>query len=289
MKMKSLQSDINIEQIMYHFTKENYGNIAFLIHENTIYFSRHTHILKSPTTAITKLIQGVYDSYPEKSHFILRNKIYSSAIPTEMCLGMIKVAAKRCKAPLKGKNHHILIPFNMIEILYQSNNSIDNNLQNKLIQSNNLNNNTFEFLKLIKNLSFHTIQKKERYESNRKVACILVSENKQILSIGLNENSKNKTKHAEINLVQNYYKKYNQPIPKNSIIYTTLKPCKMCAGMIWSCAQDVSLIKVFFLHDDPGSYARNTVLNCGTAERKRAAQNRNELSIVIEEKITIEN
>lgn len=59
----------------------------------------------------------------------------------------------------------------------------------------------------------------------------------------------------------------------------------MCAGMIWTCAEDVSLIKVFFLHDDPGSYAKHTVLNCGTTERKRAAYNERELNLVIEEKI----
>ena len=283
--MKILQQDTKIfEQIIYNFKINNQCDIAFLIFEETIYYSSHFPIPKSPTTAITKLIQGIYENYPDHSHFILRNKIYSSAIPTEMCLGMIKVAAKRFQAPVKPKNHNILVLFDMIKISYQTN-IIENDFQNKLTDYNNIYKNTSEFIELIEKLSLQTIQKKELFKSDRKVACILVSENQKILAFGLNENSRNKTKHAEVNLIQNYYKKYNQPLPKKSVIYTSLKPCKMCAGMIWTCANEVSLIKVFFLNDDLGTYAKHTVLNCGTIERKRSSINESQLNLIMEEKI----
>jgi tRNA(Arg) A34 adenosine deaminase TadA len=39
-----------------------------------------------------------------------------------------------------------------------------------------------------------------------------------------------------------------------------MKPCKMCAGMIWHCAEDIRTSKVYYLEHDPGPNARLTLL-----------------------------
>ncbi|APJ04687.1 Bd3614 family nucleic acid deaminase [Silvanigrella aquatica] len=285
--MKQLQEDPIIKQIMYELI-QIYKNtdIAFLIHQDTIYYSKHRYKTKTPESAITKLIQGIYDKFPEKCQTILRNKIYYNYLLTEMCLGMIKVAAKRHQFLGFGVNYCKPIPAKIQEIKY--NNKFQYHFENK-IKSEDLiydePNEHLNFIKIAENITHNITQENELYQSNRKIACILVSEESKILAVGLNENSKNKTQHAEVNLIQSFYQTFKKPLPKNTTLYTTRKPCKMCAGMIWTCTEDIKLLKVFFLHDDPGSMAKYTVLNRGTLERKRAAQSPEELIINIEEKI----
>ncbi len=270
------------EKIMYDFIHKYEKNIAFLIFENTVYYSVNHFIPKTPISAITTLIQGIHHFYPEKSFFILRKKIYASYTATEMCHGMVKVTAKRFFTPLIPKDHDISISFNFQEIIYP----ISENTKMKwpqIPEHKNLKN--IEFLKLTETIANDISLQSELYLSDRKIAAILVSNDNEILSIGINESSKNKTKHAEVNLIQNYYTKFNQPLPENCRIFTTLKPCKMCAGMIWHCSKDISKVKVYYLNDDLGPFSKNTVLNCGTLERQRAALNSIELSMVIEEKL----
>src|SRR4051794_7209716 len=68
---------------------------AFLFYEGTLYFTCHKYIDRQPLSAIVILIQGIYEADPQMARKILRNPIFSTATPTEMCLGMVKVAAKR--------------------------------------------------------------------------------------------------------------------------------------------------------------------------------------------------
>ena len=62
------------EKIMYDLIHKYQKNIAFLIFENTVYYSVNHFIPKTPISAITTLIQGIHHFYPEKSFFILRKK-----------------------------------------------------------------------------------------------------------------------------------------------------------------------------------------------------------------------
>src|SRR4051794_24453096 len=77
-------------------TQSELGDVAFLASEDVIYFSQHKKASPGePQSAITALIQGIWDKYPDKARGLLRNRIYSTQVPTEMCFGMVKVAAKR--------------------------------------------------------------------------------------------------------------------------------------------------------------------------------------------------
>jgi tRNA(Arg) A34 adenosine deaminase TadA len=98
----------------------------------------------------------------------------------------------------------------------------------------------------------------------------LVSNEGKILTSAINSNSTHKTHHAEINLIRDYCARNQKKLPVGARIYTTLKPCKMCAGMIWEHAEDLKKIAVYFFENDLGSFARSTVLNPGSFERNRA-------------------
>jgi tRNA(Arg) A34 adenosine deaminase TadA len=88
------------------------------------------------------------------------------------------------------------------------------------------------------------------------VAAILVDKEGRILGWGLNTNKTNKTLHAEVNMLQSYYKYAQQParrsgIPEGARIYSTLQCCKMCSGMIVATAQKPDTIRVYYGMTDP--------------------------------------
>ncbi|BBH54174.1 Bd3614 family nucleic acid deaminase [Fluviispira sanaruensis] len=282
MKLSS-QFDNYILQIAYNFTKKIPNEFAFISFANKIFYAQSTLEPKKPYSPVTILIQGIYREYPEIALTILRNKIFTNYPPTEMCLGMVKVTAKRIAYINNFSDQNILIHDQTFEITLQKK---DKNLQEELTfiseKYDYKHKNEFDFMYIAQNLAKEIIIEKEKYDSCRQVACLLIDSNRNILSFGLNENSKNKTLHAEINMIQKFYNQFRQAIPKGSSIYTTLKPCKMCAGMIWHCAENISDFKVYFLNDDPGSMAKSTVLNCNSIERLRAAKSELEKNIIIE-------
>ena len=66
-------------------------------------------------------------------------------------------------------------------------------------------------------------------------------------------------------------------------IYASLKPCKMCAGLIWDAASDPALLRVRFLVDDPQRYARETVLDRGSEARRSFARDEREREAGVQE------
>ncbi|MEO7164041.1 MAG: Bd3614 family nucleic acid deaminase [Bdellovibrionia bacterium] len=240
------------------------------------------------TSAIVQLIQGIYDTHPDQAHTILRNRIYTNAALTEMCHGMIRVAAKRVTGELHPTNHGISpsteylgketleIPERRLSAQQEFPQQFDGfqTFIEKLSSSpaSPTQDSHEQFMRAaIKLRDLIPRHEGPRYLSQRPIAALLVSETHQVLAWGTNSNSKNKTLHAEINLVQSFQSKMGGKLPRGSRIYTTLKPCKMCAGMIWTAAEDIRSITVYFLEDDPGPFAKLTVLNPGTHERLRAS------------------
>ncbi len=93
------------------------------------------------------------------------------------------------------------------------------------------------------------------------IGAILVNPEGQILGWGRNEMKDNYTFHAELNAVQSYFHRTGAPIPDDSRLYTTLKPCAMCAGMLSACTETDQRIKVYYGQNDPGDHAKNTALD----------------------------
>ncbi|WP_186647873.1 Bd3614 family nucleic acid deaminase [Fluviispira vulneris] len=282
MKLSS-QFDKNILQIAYNFTKTISTDFAFLAFANKIFYAQSKIEPKTPHSPVTILIQGIYREYPDIALRILRNKIFTNYHLTEMCLGMVKVTAKRIAHIKNISEQNILIKDQIIEIsLRKYENNLTEELDFLLKKYDSKMKKELNFMQIAQHLAKEIKIENEKYESCRQVACLLVDSNRNVISYGLNENSKNKTLHAEINMIQNFYNKNNKILPSGSSIYTTLKPCKMCASMIWHCAENISDIKVYFLNDDPGTMAKSTVLNCNSIERIRAAKSEVEKNIKIE-------
>lgn len=100
-------------------------------------------------------------------------------------------------------------------------------------------------------------------EEGHNIGALLVSGQGQILGWGLNQRNLNNSFHAEVNTLQSYWKRTQNDVPAGAVLFTTLKPCKMCAGMI----AHTGVQRVYMGQDDPGTHARNTALDGLTPKR----------------------
>lgn len=266
------------QKIAFHLQKKSgLTEVAFLPYGNAILYaatpSRQSSHL--PSSAIVKLIQGIYENDPSMARKIARSRIFSTAPASVLCRGVVKLAAKRVTpslSPIEGA----LAGQRVFEEIGRPSDifALDGPL---LTDQDPLNawssssppESCEDYLELARRLAGQMIQEGPLYSRDRPVAAILISPENQVLAWSLNTNAKNRTLHAEMNLIQGYWRKFQRPIPIGAKIYVTLKPCKMCAAAIWTAAEDVSRLSVHYLEDDPGSRARNTVLDEDSFERRK--------------------
>lgn len=97
--------------------------------------------------------------------------------------------------------------------------------------------------------------------ANANIGAILVAPTGTIVAWALNAKENNSTFHAEVNLLQALH--HHSPRLLSDLqgyrLYTTLKPCKMCAAMIRHVGKGA--ISVIYGQDDTGDDARGTALD----------------------------
>jgi tRNA(Arg) A34 adenosine deaminase TadA len=239
---------------------------AWVIHQNKIYFSRCPKNLTGPACATTKLIQFLFDQYVDQSFFILRNRIYTTERLTPMSEGMVQLAAKRASGNIQARDHVVDIPTELIEIgskdVHYLKTRHEADIQWK---APNWIHDAIEAQHYLQNLIAQIPRGDVLHDFNRPIAVFVVDPNGKLLSWAVNNNSKNKTLHAETAALLKYYETYGQKLPAGSTIYASMKPCRMCAGMIVEMCENPDLIKVIYFQDDPGPLAQNTELE----KRKR--------------------
>lgn len=244
------------QQIAYNLSQK-YDVWSFLIHEKNVYYSTYKRLLGEPRSATVNLIQDIHSKLSPYVLRIVRNRIYTNVKLTEMCKGFVKVAAHRVSDSFEGLDTGIDISgFHYVELgtgSISKERSFDVNTCSGFDDAN--------WMNLAEKLSKKTDRTKSLYECDRQVAALLVSAENELLSIGINENASNKTLHAEVNLIQSFYERHKKPIPTGSTIYTTLKPCKMCAGMILTCAENIDGIRIVYKDFDHGTLGRFTVFD----------------------------
>ena len=75
-------------------------DFAALEFRNQVYFTRFPKNARAELleSAITRLIQGIYDEYPDQARQLLRHRIFSTAEPTLLDQAMVKVGARKLTA-----------------------------------------------------------------------------------------------------------------------------------------------------------------------------------------------
>lgn len=258
------------EHIAFLLASEG-GEVAFVEDKGTVYFARFPVGVAAPSSAVVKLLQGLFDRFVDHSFFILRQRIYTTAGLTEMCRGMVKVVAKRITENIRPRDHGESAGLQFVEIgdasqivlpvayLSQENQKSIQEVAGWLgshaavIPARQL--------ELASGLARWVPRGSVLHDYDRDIAAFLLNDQGQLLSYGVNSNSKNKTLHAEVNLVQRLHRETGRPIPAGAVLYSTHKPCKMCAGMIYHWCEDPSQLKVYYSVEEKGGLSRQTVLD----------------------------
>lgn len=245
--------------------------LAFVEHEGVIYFAHYPEEGLAPSSAVVKLLQGLFDQHVDHSFFILRQRIYTTATLTEMCRGMVKVVAKRITEKISRQDQGMTLSLHFQEVvtadqllapvqhLNIENHSPLAEIQDWLLQRSPQT--PWDFLSLARGLAQRVPRGEVLHDFDRDIAALLVDSQGRVLSYGLNSNSKNKTLHAEVNLLQRLFREHHQKIPEGATLYSTHKPCKMCAGMIYHWSAKPSSLQVFYGIEEKGVLSRQTVLD----------------------------
>ncbi len=254
-------------------------DVAFVEHQGSLYFAHFSIGGQAPSSALIKLLQGVFDQHVDLSFFILRNRIFTTADISEMCLGMLKVVAKRATGFIQGIDHGIYIDLRFHEVGFRDDLlfpvtklSHHNERSIEQIQEGIAAQFAFDpdaMLKKATALAAEVDRGNVLHDHHRGIAAILMSASGECLSYGVNSNAFNKTLHAEVNLVQRLFREKKMKIPAGAILYSTHKPCKMCAGMIHDWSEDPKRIQVFYQEPEDGRLSRNTILDKMANQRQR--------------------
>lgn len=263
------------EQIAFFLLRsrrEVQRDLAFIEHDGTVYYSLFPSYDKAPSSAVVKLLQGLFDHFVDQSFFILRQRIYATSILSEMCRGMIKVVAKRATEGILPVNHGLDLflkfcevgsekeVFAPIQLLNYENRTSLEEIQQWIEEA--LPESVTDFLEIAGRLAHRVPRGEVLHDHDRRIAALLVDKNQRVIGYGINSNSRNKTLHAEVNLIQRFFREQcGKMMPEGSILYSTHKPCKMCAGMIYHWSQEPKSIQVFYSNEEKGILSRQTVLD----------------------------
>lgn len=258
------------EQIAFKLQKPDF-DLAWVESQGKIFYSLYPKMKAAPSSAIVKLLQGLFDEYVDHSFFILRKRLFTTATASEMCKGMIKVVAKRVNENIQAQDHGMIISEEPVEIGL----SQDFLIATKFLNNENSHptievaewlekNNPLDredYMELVLNMSTLVPRGDVLHDYDRDIAAILVDAEGKLLSYGVNSNSKNKTLHAEVNLIQRYFKETGRKIPLGAVLYSTHKPCKMCAGMIYHWSENPDALQVYYNIDEQGGLSKTTILD----------------------------
>ncbi|MBI3556237.1 MAG: Bd3614 family nucleic acid deaminase [Deltaproteobacteria bacterium] len=248
--------------------------IAFLESLGTVFYVRRAANAPAliSSSVIVDLIQGIYEHDSSQALRRVRSRIYATVEATEMCRGMTMVTAKRLTAPLLPDAGPLPTGLSFVQLHPRATAATWATPPVAFAGDDATARTDGQYMSCALQLAATVPREKQRHECDRPIAALLVAATGEILSWGLNTNARNKTLHAEVNMVQAYCQRTGRGLPRGARIYSTLKPCRMCAGMIWHCAEDLTSLKVYYHEFDSGPHARETILNPLSQERRRLAR-----------------
>lgn len=258
------------EQIAFLLQRPGW-DVAFVEHQGCVYHSGLPSGFLGPSSAVVKLLQGLFDKFVDHSFFILRQRIYTTGPLTEMCQGMVKVVAKRITGCVVPVDHDLALDLSFQEVGLTDQPIVSS----RYLSSENLLSlqaikqylpmpatpGAQGFLTAALRLAEQVPRGEILHDYDRAIAALLIGSEGELLAYGLNSNSKNKTLHAEVNLLQRLFLETHHGIPEGAVLYSTHKPCKMCAGMIYHSSTNRATLQVYYAIEEQGGLSRNTILD----------------------------
>lgn len=264
------------------------ADVAFLItRTNYVYFSIYKPQIHEPRSAVTELIQGIWETYGVNAVTLVRNRIYSTALPNEMDYGMLKVCGKRMSpaAEFFDDKANIALVREIQGRTHVASHLTPSASQNNITATEPVIYSNANALAKARTLFVNSNNSLPLAARDRQIGAVLLSSGGKLLATGANRAGSDRTRHAEVNLLQDYFRRTQSPVPYGATLVTTRKPCKMCAAMLWHASDAPLSLKVFYEEFDPGPLASMTILNANSFERNRACAHDHEIGIELESKL----
>jgi tRNA(Arg) A34 adenosine deaminase TadA len=284
------------EQVAFDLGAAAGAEVAFLRARQGIFFARRLPGERPSLSAVVRLVRGIYELEPRRAVWIVRNRILSTAPASAMCMGAVRVAARRLRAGIAARDRGLAIDLHRIDAgaalpaARRADPSIEPQLEAIVRAEGPRCGDSAAYLRLALRLAAEVERVAPRDPAadrpDRPVAALLVGAEGELLEWATNTGSRNATLHAEANLVELRLAR-GEALPAGARILATLKPCKMCAGLLWDAAADRAALRVFYAADDPGRYARETVLDRGSVERARVARDQAERGLAIQARLEV--
>ena len=222
------------------------------------------------TSAVTRLIAGVNATFGEERYRYLRRRIFCDGPISTWDLNLVKVCAKRitqCHDSTNDYAAQVTSATRVVDVGLDLLADQDSERCSKAIDSHSL---SFSFspitprdaMILTAQLASSEQQKfsgVKLHQAPRSVACILLDPSGKILGANVNTNAGSQLRHAEVNLLLSLAKRGMTSIPNGATLFTSLKPCRMCAAAIVPHVESRSL-RIVALNDDPGPHGRHQML-----------------------------
>lgn len=239
---------------------------------------KKTKEISSPfSSPLLKLIHFIYKNHQDIALFILRKRITLNYSPSKFELALIKVTAKRyTSSETFAFSENIKLKYrdskNRVSTDIDSRMEYSKERESKQGHPKHKNNSEQlkpnqqiqltheEAMGLAIRCSKKSILRSEKYRSDRQVGAVLLDSQNYLLSTGYNKSSAAKFQHAELDCIRSFWNKNKMFIPAGSKLFVTLKPCRMCAALLFECSQAPETLQIFYQHYDPGPLAQNTLL-----------------------------
>jgi len=270
------------EALLADLAKDSPGfDFAALEFRNQVYFTRFPKNARAELleSAITRLVQGIYDEYPEQARQLLRQRIFSTTQPTLLDQAIVKVGARKLtalpnsqeKRPSLSRPESPPAPQPGVSVGLSFHEVFAGNTPHPFLGYPNLPEGltlptqSVEAAPTLWNELLSQLTRKgthhpELHQSDRPISAVLLSSEGHLIAWAHNRSSENPTHHAELSLLLDWARTRSSLLPQGSALLCSLKPCKMCAAAIVQAASSQNL-KVYYFLDDPGPLAQNTALD----------------------------
>ncbi len=216
------------------------------------------------TSAVTRLIAGVNATFGEERYRYLRRRIFCDGEISTWDRNLVKVCAKRITQCDNSTEDYAALVTSATRVVDVGLDLLADEDSERCSQAiGSLSPMTPRDAMILTAQLASSEQQKfsgaKLHQAPRSVACILLDPSGQILGANVNTNAGSQLRHAEVNLLLSLAKRGMTCIPDGATLFTSLKPCRMCATALVPHVESRSL-RIIALNDDPGPHGRHQML-----------------------------
>lgn len=251
-------------------------DVAFLVEPDGVSWAAGPRAAWSPESAVSRLVQGLYERHGTRAARRLRRPVWSTRPPDPFGAGLVKVHGKRLVV-VTPRDHGLPTP-PLSEVAWRPAPSERPALPAAPPPPLDDHGAWLALARGLLAAPRPDPDERPRWARDRAVAALLAGPGGELLGAAVNTHGHNRTLHAEVNLVLDHVGRTEAPLPPGAVVFVTLRPCRACAGLLWAAAARPATLRVVYGEDDPGPSARNTVLCHGSEARRRFARSPDERS-----------